>query len=261
MNDSETEYPARSDHEWSRGSATTGSRADAARRFFDVPQAYLTPVRFNIRARAHIVHKLLGHVRDKTILDIGCGDGSVSRQFLSESNRLTLLDVSPNMLQVARSLTPPEYLHRTRFVNEDFAKCPFTDEFDVVLCVGVLAHVDSVRDTLREVASAAKTGGLCVVQMTDADSLLYRVVKIYGALRRAKAMEFGYATNRTSATSLLALAADSGLKLLNQCRYSVLFPGIARLPERWLYRYHVATAESRWLSQLGTEVLFLFQKT
>ena len=118
----------------------TVSKADAARRFFEVPQKYLARD-FNIRARTHIVRKLLGDVRGRSILDIGCGDGSISRQFLSESNQLTLLDLSKNMLQVAQNTTPQEYLHRTRFINNDFIQCGFVDEFDVVLCLGVLAHV------------------------------------------------------------------------------------------------------------------------
>ena len=238
---------------------TTGSKADAARRFFEVPQTYLAR-NFNIRARAHIVAKLLGEVRSKAILDIGCGDGSVSRQFLSESNQLTLLDLSANMLSIAQAQTPPEYLHRIRYINGDFSACALTNEFDVVLCLGVLAHVDSVSGTIRRITSALKPKGVCVLQITDAESLFSRAMRVYGAIRRAKAAELGYVTNRTTSSMLVTLAAENGLQFLNQCRYSLLLPGMLRLPDNFLYRYQIATAESKWLSGLGTEVLFHFKK-
>ena len=201
-----------------------------------------------------------GTSETKAILDIGCGDGSVSRQFLSDSNQLTLLDLSANMLKMAKSQTPQEHVHRIRYINDDFNRCTFTNEFDLVLCLGVLAHVDSVAHTIRAISSSLKTQGACVLQITDADSYFSRAMKVYGALRRAKAVQLGYVTNRTTSRMVLELAAESGLQFLNQCRYSVLLPGMFRLPDSLLYRYQVASAEKKWLSALGTEVLFLLQK-
>src|SRR5262245_44365706 len=128
------------------------SRADAVRRFFDVPQRYLARD-YNIRARAYIVSKLLGDLREKKILDIGCGDGSISRQFLSNSNQLTLLDMSENMLQLAKRQTPQQYVQSTRYINSDFVQCGFVGEFDLVLCLGVLAHVNSVPETIQAISA------------------------------------------------------------------------------------------------------------
>jgi 2-polyprenyl-3-methyl-5-hydroxy-6-metoxy-1,4-benzoquinol methylase len=237
----------------------TVSKADAARRFFEVPQKYLARD-FNIRARAHIVRKLLGDLRGKSILDVGCGDGSISRQFLSESNQLTLLDMSRNMLQVAQKQTPQEFVHSTRYINSDFIQCGFVDEFDVVLCLGVLAHVNSVQETIRAISTSLKKGGLCVLQITDAASCFSRVMKIYGAFRRAKPVDLGYVLNQTTASMIQTLAAQTGLQDLRQCRYSLLMPGMLRLRDSFLFRFQIATLENNWLSRFGSEVLFLLAK-
>ena len=235
------------------------SKADAARRFFEVPQKYLARD-FNIKARAYIVSKLLGNLRGKSILDIGCGDGSISRQFLSGSNQLTLLDLSTNMLQLAQRQTPQEHLQSTRYINNDFVKCGFVDEFDVVLCLGVLAHVNSLPETVQAISASLKRGGVCILQISDADSLFSRAMRAYGVLRRAKPVELGYVLNQTTSRMIQTLAGENGLQFLRQCRYSLLMPGMLRLPDPFLYRYQIATVESKWLSRLGTEVLFLFAK-
>jgi ubiquinone/menaquinone biosynthesis C-methylase UbiE len=59
------------------------------------------------------------------ILDIGCGDGSISVPLLNSNCRLTLLDVSPGMLSIARSRVPEELSSRVKFVNQDFMQVPF----------------------------------------------------------------------------------------------------------------------------------------
>jgi 2-polyprenyl-3-methyl-5-hydroxy-6-metoxy-1,4-benzoquinol methylase len=237
----------------------TPSKSDAVRRVFEVPQHYLAR-RFNIRTRAYVVRRLLGDIRENSILDLGCGDGSISRQFLRDGNRLTLVDLSVSMLEEARRQTPEEHLPRTRFINDDLVKGGFGEGFDVVLCVGVLAHVDSVVETIRVIAAALRRGGLCVLQITDTDSLFFKVMNVYCALRRAKPVDQGYATNPTSAHEIEALATRHALRLVKQCRYALPMPGMLWLSDDLLFRYQVATLESGWLSRAGSEALFLFAK-
>jgi ubiquinone/menaquinone biosynthesis C-methylase UbiE len=238
----------------------TTPKSEAVRRVFESSQHYLAR-RFNIRTRAYVVQQLLGEIRGKSILDLGCGDGSISLQFLQDGNRLTLVDLSRSMLEEARRRTLEKYLQQTRFINEDLMRSAFREEFDVVLCIGVLAHVDSVTETIRAIAVALRRGGLCVLQITDADSVYSKVMKVYGTLRKAKPVDQGYTTNPTSVRTIQTLATGHGLRLVKQCRYALPTPGMLWLSDDLLFRYQVATLKGRWLSRAYPEALLLFAKS
>ena len=66
---------------------------DEVRERFEEPEFYLGKP-FGVAVRALVVRRLLGHVEGAAVLDIGCGDGSLSLQFASAGNRLTLIDLS-----------------------------------------------------------------------------------------------------------------------------------------------------------------------
>ena len=68
-----------------------------------------------------IVGELLGEVVHAKVLDVGCGDGSISRQLLGAENELTLLDLSPHMLELAETRAPPQHRARMTLVQEDIA--------------------------------------------------------------------------------------------------------------------------------------------
>src|SRR5580692_9200767 len=93
---------------------------DRVRHFFDQPENYLDRRRFDIRVRVETTEAFLKESSFTRILDIGCGDGSISVPLLSLDRSLTLLDISPNMLALARSRVPAGLMSKVAFVNEDF---------------------------------------------------------------------------------------------------------------------------------------------
>src|SRR5579863_8950222 len=144
-----------------------GSKAKAVRRFFDRTDRYLAN-NINIEIRRKVVRDLVGDIRNSRILDLGCGDGSISQQFLASSISLTLVDTSQNMLEAARSQTPSELRTNVEYVNEDSSRYQSPSKYDLVLCLGLLAHVDSVESAIRNIAELLKADGRCVLQITDA---------------------------------------------------------------------------------------------
>jgi SAM-dependent methyltransferase len=124
-------------------------RIENVRTLFDQGAAYLDRRQLDIRLRRETVDRVVQGKPYTEILDIGCGDGSISRPLLNSKCRLTLLDVSPGMLSMARSRVPEELSSRAKFVNQDFMQVPFEKNFfDLVICVGVLAHVVSPQDLI-----------------------------------------------------------------------------------------------------------------
>jgi len=81
-------------------------KTSVVKHHFDTPK-YLTAASINIEARClAAAHFLRESIADKDVLDIGCGDGSLSIQFLDKCKSLTLLDASSNMLRIAKENIP-----------------------------------------------------------------------------------------------------------------------------------------------------------
>jgi SAM-dependent methyltransferase len=207
-----------------------------------------------IPIRARIVAEMLASVSDARILDLGCGDGSISRPLLASGNRLTLVDFSEAMLERARAGTPPGA--DVEFVQADVLEYAPLQPYDAVLCVGVLAHVPDVDPAIARVADALGPGGLCVLQTTDNAAPLGWVLNHY--YRRQQGA--GYRFNTLTLGELRSRAARHGLIQTGVRRYGLLLPGIGRLPYSWERGLEEAVASGPRLSRVGGQVLVSFQK-
>ena len=100
----------------------------------------------------------LAPVEGKKLLDLGCGAGETSVYFALRGADVTALDISPEMIEVAKRLAD---LHKVKLkLHTGVAeKLPFKDgEFDIVFCNGVLHHVDLIP-ALKEVRRVLRPGG------------------------------------------------------------------------------------------------------
>ena len=122
------------------------TKVDHVQTFFEQPQKYLSRRDYEIRLRAETVKESARNSGDMRILDIGCGDGSISCP-LTETTRLTLLDLSSSMLTIARSKVPSDFAENVVTINQNFMTAEFQPQsMDLILCIGVLAHVPSPEE-------------------------------------------------------------------------------------------------------------------
>jgi ubiquinone/menaquinone biosynthesis C-methylase UbiE len=227
----------------------------AVRDFFERPDLYLNRNATTLRLRSVIVRELLGSAAGARILDLGCGDGSLSIQFLHEARQLTLLDRSVGMLEVARQNIPAVHGAKVSMVNADLLENAGPPErYDVVLCVGVLAHATSMEEVIALIADLLVPGGRAVVQITDHNQLLTRLTRAYWRLRRR------LSTNETRLSSIVDLSSRYGLRLAAIQRYSVVLPGMGHLPAHWLFRYEMFVLRRPALAARGSEILLVLTK-
>jgi len=94
------------------------------------------------------------------LLEVGCGTAHWSAFFAERGFRVTGLDVSARMVQIAREKRIPD----ARFYQGDAAAIPFPDHaFDVVAGITLLEFVHDPRRVLAEMARCARSGGCILV--------------------------------------------------------------------------------------------------
>lgn len=99
----------------------------------------------------------------KRVLEFGCGDGSISTLLAQFQAGVTALDISPELLDVARRRARLDGVERrVEFVVQDIARDPLEAErFDILVCHAALHHVDSAL--VPQLIGALKPGGLAVI--------------------------------------------------------------------------------------------------
>lgn len=121
------------------------------------------------------VERLLGDIRNKRLLDAGCGEGYLSLHYARLGAIVSGVDISPSLLHAARSAAEEENIE-VEFREGDVCRlADYQDEsFDFVLCNLVLLNVPCFEDAIRQFARVLRRGGSLVV------SLVHPAFDFYG---------------------------------------------------------------------------------
>jgi len=110
-------------------------------------------------------HKfLLRHIplKCKASLDIGCGTGSFSRLLAARSERVLAIDLSPNMISVAKARS--QKFENIEFQVADVMKIDLPpDHFDTIVSIATLHHLPT-REMLSAMKRALKADGTLIIQ-------------------------------------------------------------------------------------------------
>lgn len=90
-------------------------------------------------------------------LEIGCGTGEFARRLARQADHVDALDLSPEMIRVARARSAgiPTLAFR---VADVAAAPPAAEAYDCVVSIGTLHHLDAPR-ALRDMRAALRPGG------------------------------------------------------------------------------------------------------
>lgn len=109
----------------------------------------------------------LGSVKNQCILDLGCGQGKLSKALAAAgAKHIFAVDISIAYLQrlVGVSRVTPMLANAERL--------PFRGDFDLVVCTDVMEHVLNVGSFLVSVNWALREGGTLAVRVPLAESLI-----------------------------------------------------------------------------------------
>lgn len=112
----------------------------------------------------HLIFRLAGSLKDRVLLDAGCGDGSLAQAAMREgASHVCGCDLDPRMVATARAMAVRNGVP-IDFSVARLQALPFPDNtFDVVTCVTVLAFIPDAIQAVREMARVLRPGGCLVI--------------------------------------------------------------------------------------------------
>ncbi|KXH75554.1 MAG: hypothetical protein AM326_08905 [Candidatus Thorarchaeota archaeon SMTZ-45] len=117
------------------------------------------------------VERLLGNVKDKTLLDAGCGDGYLSRYYAKKGAIVTGVDISPKLIDVARKPGSDIDYKIADICNlEDLQN----NSFDLVLSNLVLLNIPCLNEAIKEFHRVLKPDGVLIF------SIVHPAFNFYG---------------------------------------------------------------------------------
>ena len=105
--------------------------------------------------RAPLTIKQCGDLHNKTVLDVGCGTGRISFLLAKEATKVTGLDYSKTMIDLAK-----KYQIQHKQDNVEFICCDFLHEFtdtqkyDISIAIGVLDYIKEPIGFLKKMKNA-----------------------------------------------------------------------------------------------------------
>jgi 2-polyprenyl-3-methyl-5-hydroxy-6-metoxy-1,4-benzoquinol methylase len=224
--------------------------------FFDQTGLYLHK-RFGIQLRREIIKKLVPATAYKRVLDVGCGDGTLSLDFIEKADHVAMIDLSDNMLILARQNIRyhfPEEDNKIIYFNGDFISFEENNPFDLILLIGVLAHVPDIGETFMKVSSLLKPNGVVVIQFSDSNHLLIRL-RLWLHRRKSK-----YELNKITKGNLEVIYNQNNLKCIGEKKFNFPFFGMKYFSDRSLLTFQHWMMKKKWLSFLLSDVILILEK-
>jgi cyclopropane fatty-acyl-phospholipid synthase-like methyltransferase len=233
------------------------SKSERIREYFDNTESYLgsNPV---ISLRKKIINELIGEQKNKQFLDIGCGNGKLSLDFIS-ANQITFLDISQNMLDIVRKSISGENLGNAKFENLDISLFKPQQKFDIVICVGVIAHVESMSDLLNKISEITAPEGLIVLQFTANEKLLSKVNNL--RYKYFSNDNYKYEVNRISSSRMNALIESLGIKIIKRVKHFPISPLFSLFNYQKKLRLLDMSYKNHLLSYFGSETILLLSNS
>lgn len=121
------------------------------------------------RLREYIISKIPKDV--KSILDVGCGNGWVAKEFLPEGKQVYSLDISVTNPVKVKKLYPDE---KHIGITADSFHLPFNNNsFDCIIASEIIEHVFNPAGFVNELFRVVKKGGSLIVTTPYKEKLIY----------------------------------------------------------------------------------------
>ncbi|PYL42791.1 MAG: hypothetical protein DMF42_06015 [Verrucomicrobia bacterium] len=215
---------------------------------------------FNFRKRLTLTCELAGASAGR-LLDCGAGTGEITCALLKSGrfSHATIVDISSAMLQSAKELLSSQITNtELEFVHSDvFNFKPPDSRFDLVLCLGLIAHIGRLDVLLPHLKSMLTPGGRIILQTTLTDHLGTRIVRAITA--RRELAQRGYCISWFSQQDIADACHAAGLRIVEIRRHSLGIPFGDRL---WPWaNFQLETRLQNWASRQGADAIYVLARS
>lgn len=145
---------------------------------------------FNEKLVCYRAQKIMELCKGPKILELGCGDGFITRELVRYFHEIIAVDGSEVRIKRAQELIKTIKTKNKVSFNvclfEDFASLTF---YDSVLLSGILEHVEDPLMILKKAKQWIKGNGVIIVVVPNAKSLHRRIGKLMGLIPNVHQLE------------------------------------------------------------------------
>ena len=192
-------------------------------------------------AHQYILPKLLELVssisggKPMEILDIGCGNGSVSAQLAEFGHIITGIDASPDGIEIARSSYPNVQFKVASVYSDDDLNRVTDEQVDCVISLEVVEHLFYPAKLFQQSHKVIKEGGHLIISTPYHGYMKNLVISLVNGWDRHFTVDHdGGHIKFFSQNTLARMAGDVGFN-------KIRFFGVGRLP--WLWKSMIMIAE------------------
>ena len=234
-------------------------QADSYSSHFDPNVRSGAGVLFQLRRRLAV--ELSSENEARTLLDIATGTGEISYAIATSHNfeEIHLNDISPAMLKSCQrtfnGLLKPTKIFWT---NEDaFELLPKSgaDQFDIILCLGVVAHTGRLPEILKKSFNCLRGGGVLVLQSSLAEHPGARITALFA---RSPFRRTRYKVSAYTKKEIVTAAYEAGFEIEEIRRYGLCVPFGDRLLGKMNHWLEANYADK--LTGSGGDALFKLRK-
>lgn len=237
----------------------TGRVLDYSNLFLSRPSGSNFGFRERLNLAAHMTADISGR-----FLDCACGPGEITTAILGSGRftSATVFDLSSPMLEAARQRVEIELkgleIGRLEFISSDifeFAAQPHAEKYDLILCLGLIAHTGRLDELLGGLKKLLSPHGRILLQSSLLDHVGTKVVR---ALTRERYYrQHGYRISYFYYQDIVGAVRNAGLEAAVVRRFSFGFPFGDRF---WAgMNYRLEQRMQNWAKLHGAEAMYLLR--
>lgn len=131
---------------------------------------------FTYRIILGVINNHVNSFTNKTILDVGCGAGTVSLYLANKGASIVGIDISRKAIDSCKkSARILKLKDKTQFICNTIEKIKFRRKFDVIICSEIIEHIPKDKAFLKRIHKLLKKNGLLILSTPSINAPLYKV--------------------------------------------------------------------------------------